>query len=162
MTITTDRLTLRPVTLQDARFILEANTGSVRDYFIPFDTSQAVQEWIQENLGKMERGEKLELVCVRTEDEQPIGMVAVDSLQDPKQIVPRLWISEAFQRQGFASEALSGLLTAIKDKPKHKNKTIVYEVDTDNEASIKLAQKIGFTYQGKETEDGEEYLVFVG
>ena len=161
MTITTDRLTLRPVTLQDTDFILKANTGNVRDYFIPFNTPEAVQAWIQENLEKMERGEKLELVCVGTEDGQPVGMVAVDSLQDLKKIVPRLWISEAHQGQGFASEALSGLLAAIKGRPEHKEKTVVYEVDTDNEVSIKLAQKLGFTYQGKEMGDGEEYLVFV-
>lgn len=158
--IYTPRTTLIPLSESDNQFIYDSNKGNVKKYFIDFKSIDEVDKWIQENIQKMENGEKLEMVIVDNETQNKVGMVALDSLQSST-LVPRLWIADQFQRQGYASECLDLFINEIQKMYKQDGKKIVYEVDCDNYPSIKLAEKLGFQLVRTEEDEIGEYFVYI-
>jgi ribosomal-protein-alanine N-acetyltransferase len=69
-----------------------------------------------------------------------------------------LGIEEAFQRQGFAREALTGMWLWACEFPEVK--TLRYTVSPDNLASIKVIEYFGFTFMGQQMDeiDGPENI----
>ena len=69
-----------------------------------------------------------------------------------------LGIEEAFQRQGFAKEALTGMWLWVCDFPEVK--TLRYTVSPSNTASIKVIEYFGFAFMGQQMDeiDGPENI----
>lgn len=69
-----------------------------------------------------------------------------------------LGIEEAFQRQGYAREALTGMWLWACEFPEVK--TLRYTVSPDNIASIKVIEFFGFKYLGQQLDeiDGPENI----
>jgi RimJ/RimL family protein N-acetyltransferase len=69
-----------------------------------------------------------------------------------------LGIEDAFQRQGFAKEALKGMWLWACDFPEVK--TLRYTVSPDNLASIKVIEFFGFQFMGQQIDeiDGPENI----
>lgn len=120
--------------------IYRENEGNVRKYFIPFQTGQEVENWVSEMIDLMKKGEKLETVVLSREYEF-LGMIALDNLKSETTEV-RLWIKEEAQGKGVGKKSLSLLLDWYKNK--FPRREVVYKADADNEASIQLAESVGF------------------
>ena len=69
-----------------------------------------------------------------------------------------LGIEEAFQRQGFAKEALTGMRLWACEFPEVK--TLRYTVSPSNTASIKVIEYFGFAFMGQQMDeiDGPENI----
>ena len=69
-----------------------------------------------------------------------------------------LGIEDAFQRQGFAKEALKGMWLWVCEFPEVK--TLRYTVSPDNHASIKVIEYFGFQFMGQQMDeiDGPENI----
>ena len=69
-----------------------------------------------------------------------------------------LGIEEAFQRQGFAKEALTGMWLWACEFPEVK--TLRYTVSPSNTASIKVIEYFGFAFMGQQMDeiDGPENI----
>ncbi len=158
--IHTNRTILRPVNTSDTNFILQANTGNVRKYFIPFDNATSVKDWIAENICKMKKREKLEMIIENERTKEKIGMVALDSLQDKGKIIPRIWIAQPHQGKGYAKECLAEFIAYLQSLPGFENKRIEYEVDIDNLASIQLAKSLGLTKICTKEDNAGQYYVY--
>lgn len=141
--ISNENIKLIPIDLSNTQNILTHNTGNVRDFFIPFNSSAKVKEWISEQREKMKIGEKIELVIIENVTNSFIGMVSLDNLTSDK-VEPRIWISEKYQNQGYGKQSLNLLIQwyKITENPK----LIQYIADSHNESSKKLALSIGLKY----------------
>ncbi len=141
-----DRLLLRPLEDKDSNgFAAYRNKPEVARYqswslcsaddaaaFItdqrtqPFDTDGA---WFQ-------------LVVIRRQDNVLIGDVAVHFLDEGRQAEIGVTFDSAYQKQGYAFEAVSGVVDLLfTDLNKHR---IVAITDADNRDAQKLLKKIGF------------------
>ncbi len=69
-----------------------------------------------------------------------------------------LGVEDAFQRQGFAKEALKGMWLWACESPEVK--TLRYTVSPDNLASIKVIEYFGFQFMGQQIDeiDGPENI----
>jgi len=66
-------------------------------------------------------------------------------------------ISERYQNQGFASEAMQAIVTWTLKEPNVT--TIVAETDASNIASQRVLKKCGFTSNGKMGQEGPRYVL---
>lgn len=158
--IATERLEMRPVSVQWLDEIFEENNGNVGRYFLKFAMKGDAQTWINENRRQFERGEKMEMVVLDVVSKEFLGMVSLQRLN----IFPEcgIWIKEGAQRKGFGKEAVKALLDWAKSTYGAEQK-IRYLVERDNLASIKLAQALQMEQKGEiANEDGvifEEFLI---
>ncbi len=67
-----------------------------------------------------------------------------------------LGVHPSFKRRGYATEALTGMWSWVIDQPGVE--LLRYTVDPNNEASVAVIQKFGFTRVGQQIdlEDGPE------
>ena len=148
-TLATERLTLRPLTLEDATFILELlNEPS----FIEHIGDKQVRT-LEDARAYIETGpqashsthgfglDRVELSSTL----QPIGMCGLlkrDILPDPDvgyAFLPQFW------SRGYASAAVRAVLNDATQRLALKRVAAV--VSNDNDASIRLLERIGFRFQ---------------
>jgi RimJ/RimL family protein N-acetyltransferase len=146
----TERLLLRPFTINDAEFILTLlNEPSFLRYIGDKkirNLDDARHYILNGPIASYERhGFGLCMVELR-ESHTPIGMCGLlkrDELSDPDigfALLPDFW------SQGFAFEASTAVLNDARDRLKLQR--IVAITSVDNDASINLLQRLGFTFEG--------------
>ena len=146
----TERLLLRPFTIDDAEFILTLlNEPSFLRYIGDKkvrNLDDARQYILNGPVASYERhGFGLCLVELR-ESHAPIGMCGLlkrDELPDPDigfALLPDFW------SKGFAFEASTAVLDDARERLKLER--ILAITSVDNHASIDLLQRLGFTFEG--------------
>jgi RimJ/RimL family protein N-acetyltransferase len=158
----TERLLLRRMTVDDAQFILTLlNEPSFLRYIGDKQVrslADARQYILNGPVASYERhGFGLLLVELR-ESRMPIGMCGLlkrEELPDPDvgfALLPDFW------SRGFAFEAAAAVLQDARDRLQR----ILAITSLDNEASIKLLERLGFTFERvtKLSEQGEPLKLF--
>ena len=161
----TERLFLRPLTVDDAQFILTLlNEPSFLRYIGDKkvrNLEDARQYMLNGPVASYERnGFGLCLVELR-ESHTPIGMCGLlkrEELPDPDigfALLPD------FANKGFAFEAAAAVLQDAGERLKLQR--ILAITTPDNEASIKLLQRLGFRFEGltKLAKDREQVKLFI-
>lgn len=145
----TERLILRPFTVDDAQFILTLlNEPSFLQYIGDKkvrDLEGARQYILNGPVASYERhGFGLGLVELK-ESHTPIGMCGLlkrDELTDPDigfAFLPEFW------RKGFAFEAAAAVLQDARERLRVER--VLAITSLDNEASIKLLERLGFRFE---------------
>ena len=145
----TERLILRPFTVDDAEFILTLlNEPSFLRYIGDKKVRdlEGAREYILNGpVASYERhGFGLGLVELK-ESNTPIGMCGLlkrDELPDPDigfAFVPEFW------RKGFAFEAATAVLRDARERLRVER--VVAITSLDNDASIKLLERLGFRFE---------------
>lgn len=145
----TERLVLRPLSLNDVDDLLEYHSRPEIVQYIPWPerTRDQVIEVIEKtlaagNTGLVNDGDYLLFGWELKETGKVIGQsnIKLNSLNDGNGEIG--WVAhQDFQRQGYAFEATQALLKyAFKNFPLRR---IVADIDTRNPASARLAEKLG-------------------
>ena len=121
-----------------AGLILKYNTGSVRKYFMAFNTLEDVQAWTKTTLEEIQAHRKQEFIVLDQANEF-VGMIAIWEKPDKVGEVS-IWIKEPAQKAGYGKAALKLLI----DKHAQKYRKLEYKVSEENQASANLAQSLGF------------------
>jgi [ribosomal protein S5]-alanine N-acetyltransferase len=161
----TERLSLRPITVDDAEFILALlnepsflryigdkqvrNLEDARQYIL----NGPVASYQRHGLGL--------LLAELRESRTPIGMCGLlkrDELPEPDigfALMPDFW------NKGFAFEAAAAVLQDARDRLKLQR--ILAITSLDNDASIKLLERLGFKFERvtRLAPDREEIKLFV-
>ncbi|MBE6023108.1 MAG: GNAT family N-acetyltransferase [Cellulosilyticum sp.] len=139
--IKTNRLRIVPVTETEAENYFREFTDEIARYQYPepFSDLEATKKFIGDFTWAKKEG--LHLVCsLFNEENQFIGSIEVYKLG---QEWPELgiWICKAYQRQGYAYEAINGVIQFFKVHDV-ATKGFIYEADRRNPSSLKLVQKL--------------------
>ena len=160
----TERLFLRSLSIEDARFILTLlNEPSFLRYIGDKnvrDLNDARQYILNGPIASYKQnGFGLYLVELR-ESRTPIGMCGLLKREELADVDIGFAFLPDFWNQGFASEAA----VAVLEYAQHtlKLKRIVAITNPDNDASIKLLQRMGFTFESvvKLSQDRAEVKLF--
>lgn len=148
--ITTERLTLRPLSMADAKdihhYAVKDEVGP-RAGWKPHESLRETRQFIQHALSKRHRGQPGVFAVVLNETSRVVGTIEVHSYQDGHKgeigmvLTPELWghglMVEASQAvMVYAFEMLGLTRLAYKHFP-------------NNAASKRLREKLGFTYEGR-------------
>lgn len=98
-------------------------------------------------------------VIERKSDKKIIGRVGFNLRDGYEEPELGFVIMEEEQKKGYAYECCSIVLNVGKEE--YEFEKVQALVKEGNEASIHLCEKLGFIYQGKVQEEGEEYLRFL-
>ena len=149
-TLTTERLTLRPLTLDDAAWFsayagkpeVARMTGSITQNM----TQMEAEFWIMRNLSRQERGlAHIYVITMRNaaHDDIRIGMIDLfkrsqdSALEIGYSLVPEFW------GLGYMYEACQAIIAEAHDTLGAAR--IIAGVFADNPASLRLLTKLGFT-----------------
>jgi RimJ/RimL family protein N-acetyltransferase len=146
----TERLFLRPLSIEDAQFILALlNEPSFLRYIGDKNVRDlnGAQQYILNGpiASYKQNGFGLYLVELR-ESRTPIGMCGLLKREELADVDIGFAFLPDFWNQGFASEAAAAVLEYAQQTLKLKR--IVAITNPDNDASIKLLQRMGFTFEG--------------
>ena len=99
-------------------------------------------------------------LVVRKEDDEIIGRAGLSNREVDGEIKLELGyvIAEEFQNQGYAYEVCKAICEFVKEFL-YENE-IVCVMKRENIPSIKLAEKLGFTYDTEVTNEGENYCYY--
>ena len=158
LTLETERLLIRPINLDDNRFILElVNTeGWLR--FIGdrnvLDEKDA-EEYIQKILDSTNFYYSVfELKKLR----KSIGMVSLRKREDEQYPDIGFALLPDFEQKGYALEACKSYLDKIRTSDKYDN--IIAITIPDNKKSIALLRKLGLHYKRDRLKDGNTLSYF--
>jgi len=158
-TIETDRLTIRPIALTDAAFIIElVNTPGWIEFIGDKKISDrtGAEKYIQKILNNHDY-----YYCVfeLKSNAQPIGLVTF--LNREKYDHPDIGfaILPDYMRNGYAFEASRRYLEEIVESKKHEN--IIGITIPGNVKSIRLLEKLGLKYAHNKMDDGEDLAVYM-
>ena len=153
-TISTQRLALKKLDKSYSKNILEENKSNVANYFIPFANINEVNQWIEENITMYEQGEKIEMVVLGTQNREFLGMISIRNLKTQPEF--GLWIKESGQGKGYAKESAKALLDwCIATYP---NKTVRYEAEKSNTASVNLTKALNLKFVTEFIDDSDGSL----
>lgn len=138
--IKTKRLRMIPASITEANYYFEEFTAEIAKYQYPepFTNIEATRKFIGDFTWAKEEG--LHLVCsIFNEQNVFVGSVEIYRLNDSW---PELgiWICKDYWRQGYAYEALLGVMNFFKSSVEIKG--FIYESDRRNPSSIHLVQKL--------------------
>lgn len=160
----TERLVLRRLTLDDAEFILSLlNEPSFLQYIGDKkvrNTAGARQYLLNGPIASYEQnGFGLYLVELK-EPQTPTGMCGLLKREELADVDIGFAFVPDFWGQGFASEAAKAVMNYARQTLKLKR--IVAITNPDNESSIKLLERLGFSFERilKLAKDGEEVKLF--
>ncbi len=148
--ITTQRLTIRPVTANDLGDLFDINGDADVTAFLPYATWQTPADGIAW-LARMEKLVAAEtanqLVIVRTADQKILGTVLLFNFNQASARVEIGYVlGQPYWRQGYAKEALAGVCHHVFTKLGMRR--IEAEVNTHNLASNSLLLRLGFVREG--------------
>ncbi|WP_180898334.1 GNAT family N-acetyltransferase [Martelella soudanensis] len=142
--VETPRLRLRPVGPADAEQVsaLLADPGIARMLTrVPFPyTLEDAQEWLAHAGGE----DRWPAAITQPADGVPIGLVSIERRQGGHHL--GYWLSRYYWNRGFMSEAVSGLAERFFDRS--GGATLHSGAFTDNPASLKVLQRLGFQVTG--------------
>lgn len=160
----TERLFLRELSLADAQFILTLlNEPSFLRYIGDKkvrDISGAEQYILNGPIASYkEHGFGLYAVELK-ESGTPLGICGLLKRQELAEVDIGFAFLPDFWNRGFAFEAAAAVMKHAEDT--FKLKRIVAITSLDNDASIKLLDRLGFTFEGatKLSKDGEDVKLF--
>lgn len=147
---------IREATEKDIKDILEIynhaiiNTTAVYTY-----KSQTLEEKMQWYEEKKKSGCPL---FVYEEDNKVAGFATFGSFRDwpayKYSIEHSVYVNNEYRRKGIATQLMKKLIDAANEMG---YKTMVAGIDADNEESIKLHEKLGFTHCGTVTKVGYKF-----
>ncbi len=156
--MTTNRLSINPLSIQDANFIYELvnmpewkmyigernvnNTNDAQQYIENILVNDVVKYWT---------------VSLNT-SLAPIGIVTFIKRAYLEHHDIGFAFLKAYTRQGYAAEATLAVLTFIKSQNSHKS--ILAVTIPQNTNSIKLLEKLGFSFQKEIIQENEKLLVY--
>lgn len=146
ITISTNRLLLRPIQLNDAATVFAYKSDATANRF---------QDWIPETLAEVENkysGAAItfnqpdmwyQLVMVQRASGKLIGDIGIHILEEGSNAVELgCTLAAKYHRRGYATEAIR---SAIDHLHKHYDKKrVIGSVDPRNIASVKLLERLGF------------------
>ena len=138
--IKTNRLRIVPVHEREAENYFREFTADIAKYQYPepFSNIEATKKFIGDFTWAKEEG--LHLVCsIFNEVDHFIGSIEVYKL-DQEWPELGIWICKDAQRQGYAYEALKGVIQFSREYLHIQG--FIYEADRRNPSSIKLIQKL--------------------
>lgn len=150
MIIQTQRLTLRPIELKDSSEVYKYRSNpeiSQHLSFVP-ESLEDIDHFITKNPKEFNLPETwFQLVILVKETNEVIGDIGIHFFgKENKQIELGYTLSNLHQNKGFASEAIGKVIDFLfTDLNKHR---IVLSIDPENNASIKLAVRLGFRKEG--------------
>jgi len=145
--ITSERLMLRPIQLADSALIFAYRSNSVINQY---------QGWIPKTIGDIHDfitnltspefnlpGSWFQFVIIRKDNGELIGDIGIHFLDfDGYQVELGITLNENHQGNGFATEALTGVINFLFDRlNKHR---ITASIDPRNLKSIQLFELLGF------------------
>ena len=163
--IETERLSLRPLTVDDAEFILAlVNEPSFLRYIGDKqvrNVEDARQYILNGPVASYERHGLGQMLVELKESQTPIGMCGLlkrDELPEPD---IGFALMPDFCNKGFAFEAASAVLQDARDRLKLQR--FVAITTLDNDASMKLLERLGFKFERviRLAPDREELKLFV-
>ena len=148
-TLTTKRLTLRLVSVEDAPFILELYNQPDFYRFVgdkQIRTLEEAKRYIQDNMLRMQKLKGVSLLVVETNhDKQPVGicgLVKRDTLTAFD--IGYGYLPSAYGK-GYAKEAASVVVDFAREEMNIEN--LVAITNNDNIRSISLLEKLGFQFE---------------
>ncbi|ELE7131114.1 GNAT family N-acetyltransferase [Vibrio harveyi] len=148
-TLTTKRLTLRLVSVEDAPFILELYNQPDFYRFVgdkQIRTLEEAKRYIQDNMLRMQELKGVSLLVVETNhDKQPVGicgLVKRDTLTAFD--IGYGYLPSAYGK-GYAKEAASVVVDFAREEMNIEN--LVAITNNDNIRSISLLEKLGFQFE---------------
>jgi RimJ/RimL family protein N-acetyltransferase len=144
--LSTERLTLEPLTAEWLDQLLEENHGNVARYSVRFADRDQVHSWLTDCRQRQERQERLGMAVLTREGRKFLGVASIQSINIDPQL--GIWISEQAQGRGYGQESVQCLIDWYKLTYGHSEK-IKYLAEKGNIASIKLAWKLGMKRKGK-------------
>lgn len=164
MFLHTQRLLLRNFTASDLEAFLayrnDPNIAKYQSWSVPYPREKA-EALIRElqDVHAPKQGDWLQLALELKETGEMIGDVAFGvNAEDARQATVGFTIASDRQRKGYASEALTTLLDYLfEDVDMHR---VVADCDTENTASWKTLEKLGFRREAHFVESlliGKEY-----
>lgn len=150
MHLETERLLIRDINLDDKQAIFNYRSDAEANKFqswIP-ETLEDVEQFIERNNKEFNQPESWYQVLITEKDTKAvIGDIGIhffgaENLQTELGIT----LNKDFQRRGYASEALKGVINFLfSDLKKHR---IMASIDPENIDSLKLMKRIGFRKEG--------------
>lgn len=154
--ISSDRLLLRPIQMEDADSIFQYRSNAeVNRYqgWIP-KTIDDVYLFIANKVSPEinQPGTWFQFVIIKKNDNELIGDIGVHFLaSDAFQVELGYTLSQKFQGNGYATEALISVINFLfEELDKHQ---IIASIDSRNHPSIRLIERLGFRKKGHVTEN---------
>ena len=149
-TLSTERLTLREARFEDLADLMEVNGDPEVTQFLPYATWQSETDaaaWLERMDMLVAGGSARQLVIARKVDSRVIGTALLFKYDEGSSRLELGYaLGRAYWRQGYALEALRGLLShAFKAMGIRR---VEAEVNPSNVASNALLQSLGFTREG--------------
>ena len=149
-TLSTSRLTIRPVEHRDLADLLTINGDDEVTRFLPYATWQSIEDgaaWIKRMNAIAETGTGHQLVAVNSINKKVIGTVLLFRFDEGSARCEIGYvIGRAYWQQGFAKEALSAVCNHAFSNLSIRR--IEAEVDPNNLASNAVMQSLGFVKEG--------------
>jgi len=156
--ISSDRLLLRPIQMEDADSIfLYRSDAHVNQYqgWIP-KTICDVHDFITNKVSSEinQQGTWFQFVIIKKDDNKLIGDIGVHFLfSDAFQVELGCTLSQKYHGKGYAFEAIKATIDYLFDElGKHR---IVASIDSRNQSSIRLIERLGFRKKGLVKENSE-------
>lgn len=141
--VQTDRLILRPITLEYADQVFKEFTPEVTRYMVPRSPSEIHEVYTFINETMRLRKENLELVTVILDSRtgEFLGCCGLHSRKDPKEPEFGIWLKIGSHGHGYGREAIHGLFNwAVSTLAVN---AFLYPVDKANKASRKIPESLG-------------------
>ena len=146
----TERLKLRPFTLDDASRVQElagdkeiARTTLLIPH--PYEDGDA-EKWINTHEPMFRLGELVNYAIVRANTNELIGAISLNLSKDYDRAEMGYWIGKPYWDNGYCTEAAQALLKYGFETLK-LNRIFAHHM-TDNTASGRVMEKIGMSYEG--------------
>jgi RimJ/RimL family protein N-acetyltransferase len=129
------------------RWNLDSERGRCLDFLWPPQSAVSVQTWVDEQSRRRLEANDGYTWMIENEKGEPVGSIGTHAC------VPRygtfsygLAVAAEYQHKGYASEAILLILKYYFDELRYQK--VMACVNGDNEASIRLHQKLGFQLEG--------------
>jgi RimJ/RimL family protein N-acetyltransferase len=164
--IETERLLLKPLTLEYVEHIFKEFTLEITKYMFPKPKEKIEETYcsVEESIASVKKGITLELVILDKINNQFLGQTGLYELDT---LTPGLWIwiKKSSHNKGFGLEAMTGLIEWTHENIKFNH--LEYPVSKNNIASRRLPEKNNGKIVGEEYSKGEagneldEYIYWI-
>ena len=138
--IETDRLVLKPITLDFAKDIFNEFTIEITKYMYPKPAGkiEETKEFIENSIEKLKNGIDLQMIIVNKNENEFIGCIGLHKINT---LEPELgiWTKKSSHNNGYGLEAMTALIEWAHKNLKFNH--LVYPVDKRNIASRKIPEK---------------------
>ncbi len=141
---------LRAIEPSDAKYFMRWNLDSERarnlDFVWPPQSEAAVKAWVEEQAHHKLEGDTFTWI-VEAGKGQPVGVIVTYHCNHHDGTFSySIDIAAGQRRKGYATEAILIILRYYFDELRYRKVTV--PVHSDNDASIRLHEKLGFQFEG--------------